>query len=159
MSGIGIQIDVAGIERAIGAIGRFAKLDEGTLLTAIGAMGEMQTRRRIESEKTSPDGAAWPPNREGTSILLRTGSHLRDSIAYQVAAPVVRWGSSWQFAHVHQNGATIVAKNAKRLFFVSGGAKRSPPKVTIPARPFAGVSAANLTEIGRVVTDFLGRLP
>lgn len=157
MSGVSITIDVSGLEAAIGKIERFAAIETGALLTAVGAIGEMQTRRRIESEKTSPDGAPWKPNREGTSILLRSGEHLRDSIAYEVAGDLVRWGSSWQFAHVHQNGATIAAKG-KALSFTSGGRRRYAKKVTIPARPFVGLSAGNGVELERVVTDFLGRL-
>lgn len=156
MSGVGISIDIAGLERAIGAIGRLANLDESALLETLGALGERQTRRRIESEKTSPDGAPWAPNREGTSILLRSGEHLRDSIAYEVSTPLVRWGSSWRYAHVHQNGATIVPKSAKALAFTSGGKRRFAKRVTIPARPFVGVSAANGAEIRRDVVAWLG---
>ena len=158
MSGVSITIDLAGLEAAIGRLARIAMLDERALLTTVGAIGEMQTRRRIESEKTAPDGAPWKANREGTSILLRTGEHLRDSIAYQVSSGLVRWGSSWQFAHVHQNGATIVPKNARALVFTSGGKRRGAKKVTIPARPFVGLSAANAAELEHVVTDWLGRL-
>lgn len=158
MSGVSISIDVAGLERAIGIIGRFVSIDEAALLNVVGAIGEMQTRRRIEQEKTSPDGAAWKPNREGTSILLRTGEHLRDSIAFEAGAGTVRWGSSWQFAHVHQHGATITPKSKPALSFMSGGKRRYAKRVTIPARPFVGVSAANLAELDHVVTDFLGRL-
>lgn len=158
MSGVGISIEVSGLEQAIDVVDRLAALPEGALLTAIGAIGESQTRRRIESEKTSPDGAPWKPNRDGTSILFRSGEHLRDSIAFEVTGAAVRWGSSWQFAHVHQHGATIVPKSAKRLVFRSGGARRFAKKVTIPARPFVGLSAANAVEMNRVVTDFLGHL-
>lgn len=158
MSGVGIEIDVAGLERAIGAIGRLADLPEEQLLETLGALGERQTRRRIESEKTSPDGAAWAPNRDGTSILFRSGEHLRDSIAYEVSTPLVRWGSSWQYAHVHQHGATIVPKAAKTLAFTSGGRRRFAKRVTIPARPFVGVSDANAAEIRRDVVDWLRRL-
>jgi phage gpG-like protein len=157
MSGVGLTITLDGLEHAVSVVGRFEHLDEAALLTTIGAIGEMQTRRRIESEKTSPDGAPWKPNREGTSILLRSGEHLRDSIAFDVGAGLVRWGSSWEYAHVHQNGAVITAKG-KALFFMSGGKKRVAKKVTIPARPFVGLSAANGVELDRVVTDFLGRL-
>ncbi|GJD93360.1 phage virion morphogenesis protein [Methylobacterium iners] len=157
MSGVSLTLDVRDLAAANALIGRFAELDEGALLTTIGGIGEMQTRRRIESEKTSPDGAPWPANREGTSILLRTGEHLRDSIAFEVGASQVTWGSSWEYAHVHQDGAVITAKG-KSLSFVSGGRRRFAKRVTIPARPFVGLSTANGREIEDVVTDWLGRL-
>ena len=157
MSGIGITIEVRDLAAASALISRFIDIDETALLTTVGAIGEMQTRRRIEEEKTSPDGAAWAPNREGTSILLRTGEHLRDTIAHEVGSSEVRWGSSWQYAHVHQDGAVITAKG-KRLSFLVGGKRRFAQKVTIPARPFVGLSGANGREIEEVVTDWLGRL-
>lgn len=157
MSGVSITVDIAGLGAAVAAVDRLAHLDEGALLTAVGAVGEMQTRRRIEAEKTSPEGAPWRPNREGTSTLLRSGEHLRDSIAYAVGPGLVRWGSSWQYAHVHQYGATITAKG-RGLVFTSGGRKRFAKRVTIPARPFVGLSAANGIELDRVVTDVLGRM-
>ncbi len=157
MTGIAITIEVHDLAAANALIGRFADLDEAALLTTIGGIGEMQTRRRIEEEKTAPDGTAWAANREGTSILLRSGEHLRDSLAFEVGAGEVSWGSSWEYAHVHQEGAVINAKG-KGLSFVSGGKRRFAKRVTIPARPFVGLSTANGTEIEQVVTDWLGRL-
>lgn len=157
MTGVAITIDVHSLAAANALIGRFADLDETALLTSIGGIGEMQTRRRIEEEKTAPDGTPWKPNREGTSILLRSGEHLRDTIAFEVGSSEVSWGSSWEFAHVHQYGAVITAKG-KGLSFMSGGKRRFAKKVTIPAREFVGLSSANGTEVVEVVTDWLGRL-
>lgn len=158
MNGVSITIEVRDLAAANALIARFASLDEATLLTAVGTIGETQTRRRIEEEKTAPDGSAWSANREGTSILLRTGEHLRDSIAFEVGAGEVSWGSSWEYAHVHQDGMVIKPKSANVLIFTSGGKKRGAKQVTIPARPFVGLSAANGTEIEEVVVDWLARL-
>jgi phage virion morphogenesis protein len=135
-----------------------ARLDEDALLTTIGATGEMQTRRRIEEEKTAPDGSAWPANRAGTSILLQSGSNLRDSIAHDVGGGATEWGASWEYAHVHQDGAVIKPRDAKRLSFMIGGERVFARQVTIPARSFVGLSEANKSEIVDVVTDFLGVL-
>lgn len=157
MSGVSITVDLAGLQRAIGGLDRLADLDESELLTGIGSMGENQTRRRIESEKTSPDGVPWKPNREGTPTLLRSGDHLHNSLAFEVGSGLVRWGASWEYAHVHQYGATIVPKGAKPLSFTSGGRRRYAKSVTIPARPFVGLSAENSAHVERLVTDFLGR--
>lgn len=154
---IGIKVTLEGLERAQSVLDRLNSFEEEQLLDEIGGLGERQTRRRIESEKTPPDGAPWAPNRDRTSLLIRSGN-LRDSIAFEVGASSVRWGSSWEFAHIHQNGATIVPKSARALVFMSGGAQRFAKKVTIPARPFVGVSAANMAEIDHLVTDFLGHL-
>lgn len=154
---IGLSITVGDFAAANALIARFAELDEAALLTTLGGIGEMQTRRRIEEEKTGPDGAAWPANAEGTSILLRTGEHLRDSIAFEVGAGEVHWGSSWEYAHVHQNGAVISAKG-RALSFLLRGRRRSAKRVTIPARPFVGLSAENGREIEQVTIEWLAGL-
>lgn len=86
MNGVGLSITVGDLAAANALIARFAELDEAALLETVGTIGESQTRRRIEEEKTGPDGEAWPPNLEGNPILLRSGRHLRDSIAFEVGA-------------------------------------------------------------------------
>ena len=152
---VGITIEIENMDAVLSLVGNFADLDTETLLTTIGALGESQTRRRIEEEKSAPDGTPWQENAEGTSILLRTGKHLRDSIAWNVSGDTASWGSSWEHAHVHQNGAVITPKNARMLSFFAGGGRVFAKKVTIPARPFVGLSEDNKQEIREVVTDFL----
>ena len=158
---VGLSIDISDLLRAEMHVSRL-KLDAGDaakLLEEIGALGETQTRRRIESEKTAPDGTAWPPNKAGHSILLESGRHLRDSVAFIAHGDSeVEWGESWEFAHVHQYGATIVPRTKQALAFTLNGKKVFAKKVTIPARPSVGVSAANAQEITEHVSDFLGRL-
>lgn len=158
MAGVSITVDVRALDAAIARIGRLDDFDGGELMSSIGALGESQTRRRISDEKTSPDGAAWPPNRKGTSILVETGQHLLQSIAWTSSATEAEWGSSWEFAHVHQFGATIVPKNAEFLVFDAGGGTVFAKQVTIPARPFVGISGENAEEITELATDFLGGL-
>lgn len=154
-----IEVAISGLERALGAIAGLARLPEDELLSAIGALGESQTRRRVEETKTGPDGQAWPPNIEDHSILLETGRHLRDSITFVVGAGEVAWGAGWEFAHVHQFGAVIRPKDAPKLVFQLAGRTVHAAKVTIPARPFVGLSEADVGEIRELVTDMLGALP
>lgn len=158
MAGVSIQIDVHDLDDAIARIGRIDDLDTGELMSSLGALGESQTRRRISDEKTAPDGSPWAPNRSGGPILEQTGQHLLQSIAWTSSATQAEWGASWEHAHVHQEGATIVPKNAQALVFEAGGATVFAKKVTIPARPFVGISADNAEEITDFVTDFLGGL-
>ena len=158
---VSISLEISNLEALNAFKSRIAKLvhlNEDELLTVVGALGESQTRRRIETEKTAPDGSAWPKNSEGTSILRQTGQNLLDSIAFNVRGKTAEWGASWEFAHVHQNGAVILPKTKKALSFMIGGKRISAKKVTIPARPFVGLSPANGNEIERVVSDFLGSL-
>lgn len=156
--GITIIIDTADIGHLVSRLGSLADPELSELMTMIGALGESQTRRRIEEEKTAPDGSAWPPNKEGTSILRRTGRHLLDSIAFEAGSNEVQWGSSWEFAHVHQYGATIVPKSADALAFQIGGRWVHAQRAVIPARPFVGLSSENAKEIEELATDWFGGL-
>jgi len=152
---VGFTVDVSELDGAITIVGQLAEFDAFGLMSAVAALGESQTRRRITSEKTSPDGAAWLPNLEGTSILQRTGTNLLDSVAHAASATEAAWGASWKHAHVHQNGATIVPKDADALFFQIGGKSVRAKRVTIPARPFVGLSEDNKAELRELVSDFL----
>lgn len=155
-NGISITVDVTDFARVEALVSRLSAFDATELMSGIGAMGESQTRRRITDEKTSPDGAAWAPNREGTSILLKSGEHLLGSLAWESSSTDAEWGAAWEYAHVHQNGATIKPQQADRLAFKVGGKLFRPKQVTIPARPFVGLSADNAQEILHLVTDVFG---
>ena len=156
MAGVSIRISSSGFEETINRMDGIFDFDPAGLMSAVGALGESQTRRRITDEKTSPDGAAWPPNREGGSILHRTGRNLLDSVAHVSSSDEAEWGASWEHAHVHQEGAVIVPKSASNLVFNLGGQQIFAKKVTIPARPFVGLSAENQAEMRELVTDFIG---
>lgn len=151
-----IEIRADGLEDALKRLLPLLDVDPEELMTGIGAIGESQTRRRIEEEKTAPDGSPWQPNRAGTSILLETGEHLLGSIAFTADADEAVWGASWEYAHVHQNGMVITPTSARALRFMSGGAAVFAKKVTIPARPFVGLSDENREEILDLVTDVWG---
>lgn len=150
-----IVIDISDLKPTADKIAALEHVDPSDLMTNIGAIGESQTRRRITDEKASPDGTPWAPNRAGTSILLRTGEHLLGSVAFVASADVAEWGASWEYAHVHQDGMTIKPKDAKRLAFVIGSQQVFARQVTIPPRPFVGLSDDNRSEISDVVTDWL----
>jgi len=158
MSGISLVIDADDFDAALAKLAPIFDFDAPELMTAIGALGESQTRRRISEEKTAPDGTPWQENNEGTSILVETGQHLLASITWASSADEAEWGATWEWAHVHQDGMTIVPKNAKALVFSIGGKTIHAKKVTIPARPFLGLSEDNRQEIIDVVTDVFGAL-
>ncbi len=156
MSGISITVDIEGLDKALARLEPILDFEPAPMMAGIGALGESQTRRRISEEKTSPDGAAWPANLEGTSILLRTGQHLLSSVAHTSSAEEAVWGASWEHAHVHQFGAVIVPKSARSLAFTIGGQGVFAKQVTIPPRPFVGISDDNAQEIEDLVSDYLG---
>jgi len=162
--GIKITVTADSLDDALRRLIPILHLDEDELLSSIGAIGESQTRRRITDEKTAPDGTAWAPNHKGTSILLETGNHLLGTIGWVQGADEVEWGSYWEYAHVHQEGAVIKPINAKALA-IPGSAFGRPlgdtvlvKKAVIPARPFIGLSDDNREEILDIVSDVWGLL-
>jgi phage gpG-like protein len=153
---VSLTIDISDLDIAIDKLKPLTQFQAEDLMSAVGALGESQTRRRITDEKTAPDGAAWQQNAEGTSILQRTGNNLLDSIAFTFDTDEAVWGAAWEHAHVHQEGMTIEPKNGDRLFFKIGGKTVAAKKVTIPARPIVGLSDENRADIRELATDFLG---
>jgi len=151
-----LEIDASDLQRTMDLVSDLGDFQSAPLMEEIAALGESQTRRRITDEKTAPDGSAWPDNLAGTSILQDTGTNLLDSIAFSSGEDVAEWGASWEFAHVHQFGAVIKAKNAPFLSFAHAGGYARVKEVTIPERPFVGISDENVEEIRELVTGFFG---
>jgi phage virion morphogenesis protein len=150
-----------------GALDRLAGLDaaQDTLLRPIGALLVASTVRRFATN-VAPDGAAWPKlnpvydafRRAGPMLVQSTA--LRGSITFGTAAGEVRVGSNMIYAAVHQFGAVIKPVKAKALTFRLGG---SGPlirvrSVTIPARPYLGVSDEDAADIVDLSKDVLQRL-
>lgn len=156
--GVRFTFDQRALEGALKAVGELVTFDGAPLMEAVASLGESQTRRRITDEKTAPDGTPWPPNAAGTSILFATGQHLLASVAFTSSADEAVWGASWEFAHVHQDGAVIEPKTAAALRFKLGDRTVHAKRVTIPARPFVGLSAENRAEITELVTDYFAAL-
>lgn len=158
-TGIKIVFEIADLERLAKFTSRFGDFDEEALLTDIGSLGESQTRRRVIDEKTAPDGTPWLPTKQRDNPILHDdGDHIVGQLAFIAGKSEVSWGCWWPYAHVHQDGATIVPKNDAHLVFKLGGKTVFADKVTIPPRPLVGLSSENREELEDMVTDFLQRM-
>lgn len=155
---VSLVVDTGDFDTVLKKLSPIFNFQPAELMTTLGALGESQTRRRITEEKTAPDGTPWQPNIGETPILVETGQHLLYSIAWTASADEAEWGATWEYAHVHQDGMTIVPKNGAALVFQLGGETVTAKSVTIPARPFVGLSADNIEEIIDVVSDHFGVL-
>ena len=138
--------------------------DRAKLLGSIGVEMEAQTQERFDTQK-SPDGDSWKALAQKTwnyyagkgwtarSILVGEGT-LRDSITSEVqgGALAVLVGATMEYAAVHQFGAEIKPKSAKALFVPGYGMLK---KVTVPARPYLGVSADDVKAIENAAAVFL----
>ena len=101
---------------------------------------------------------AWRLFLPGRPVYLFDQGILNASIHHVVeGSHAVRWGSGLIYAAIHQLGGTIVPKAAKALVFTGAdGSLVFAQKVTIPARPYLGVSAANAAQMERLALSFIG---
>lgn len=145
MAGVGLHFDNSDIQRIEIKLNRLIQSDAQTeLLETVGAIGESQTRRRISSEKRTPDGEAWTDwsddyaqTRHSGHSLLENEGELLDSIQYQVNGDEVAVGSNLIYAAIQHYGGAEVGKPG------------------LMARPYLGVSADNQDELEAVMADWM----
>lgn len=129
------------------------------VMAAIGTGLVEGTHDRFE-RAVDPDGQGWAPLmpayaaiKTGPGILrgraMRGG--LMGSITRRAGPTSVEVGTNKIYGGVHQHGATIKPVTAKRLVFRLAGGMVAAASVTIPARPFLGIS----TEDERMILDTL----
>lgn len=140
--------------------------DPFPLLGAIGTLLVRNTQDRFDDE-TAPDGSSWAPlsplyapHKRGAGILraaaMRGG--LQGSITSRVDGANVIVGSNKVYAAVHQFGATITPKNPGGRLILrdwKGRAFASAAEVTIPARPYLGLSRFDEVTILEATEDYL----
>lgn len=152
MSGFGLTLtyDDLGVRRAMDGLLDLGRIQRIQLMRDIGAQLEATTVDRFYSG-VGPDGESWEPSFrarvKGGKTLVDSGL-LRDSIHYVADDDAVEIGSADGRSAIHQFGGTITAKTGSGLHFaLADGSFHRPQSVTIPARPFVGLSA----EDGRLV--------
>lgn len=167
MTGVTATIDIShalpGLKAAAAGLAHPAPL-----LRQIGVYLVHSTQARFNAG-TDPSGAPWAPLlpayaaiKRGPSILIGAGMSggLQGSITSEVGLNSVQWGSNKIYAAVHQFGAVIRPVKAKALRFHLGPHLVIAQKVTIPARPYLGLSDEDQEEIaylaGRYVNKLLG---
>ncbi|MCH5277475.1 MAG: phage virion morphogenesis protein [Desulfovibrionaceae bacterium] len=136
----GASLHWGGLERAMGKATQ--KLgDTQPLMASIGEALVSGTLKRFQHEE-EPSGKKWPKSKraalESGQTLTDTGL-LRRSIDYAATPDKVMVGSNRVYARIHQ----------------MGGKTGKGHKVTMPARPFLGISAADMKEAKATIADFL----
>ncbi len=154
-----ISLRYDGVEIALEALNSLADAPRTELMDEIGAYGELSTRERFEDGK-GPDGTAWKPSARATQAggqTLVDRARLLSSLTHNASAKGVEWGTNVVYAGIHQFGGKIKAKTAKGLAFRVGGKFVRVKSVTMPARPYLGVSTADAGEIEAIVSDWMAR--
>jgi phage virion morphogenesis protein len=163
MTGVTVTIDVRdyAVRGAFDAV-EAAMHNPQPMMEAIGDGLVSSTHMRFVTQ-SGPDGASWTAlnpayarGKRNTRILTESG-RLRDSITSEAARSEVRVGTNVVYGAIHQLGGTIRPKNATHLVFQLGGVFVRAKSVTIPARPFLGISADDEQMIAEIVQDWIER--
>lgn len=188
MAGVQIEITKDTATPAISAaIGGLSGDELHLLLSDIGEYLVRSTRERAKTE-SAPDGTPWKAlsprykkfkdkKRPGVPELKFDFHMLGDQFTYQVDGDELAVGTNARYGAIHQFGGDIdiAARSQKATFSLnkktgqSRFAKRSRAnfeqwvtmpayKITIPARPWLGISPADETEITAIVQDHLDGL-
>ena len=153
----GVSLNWGGFDKAMGKAAH--KLgNTQALMESVGEALVSGTLKRFEDEE-EPTGKKWPKSKraakEGGKTLDKE-SQLKDSINYAATPDKVMVGSNLPYARIHQKGGTIKPKKGKYLKFKGlDGEDVFVKEVTIPARPYLGVSAEDMEEVRETVADFL----
>ena len=156
----GVQIMLEGEQAALQALAHAHDALEYPfeMYESIGVAMVESTLRRFDQGE-SPDGNPWPVSYraqfEGGQTLIDSNA-LGSSITHIASQDGVEIGTNLHYAATHQFGATITPKSAKALHFnIPGIGHVTSQSVTIPARPFLGLSDSDEAEIEAIAHDFI----
>jgi phage virion morphogenesis protein len=152
-----VEIDDRQFRHAMERLAARAK-DMTTVLRGIGEYLVGTTQDRFKTQ-TAPDGTPWQPLQawyqrekpQNADKILTLRGHLRNTLHWQVIPDELLVGSSLEYAAIHQFGGEIQAKKGRALSLRG----RFVTSVTIPARPYLGISPADGQEVEGLVADYL----
>lgn len=159
-TGVTITVTLDEISPVLARMAR-AAADLTPAMDRIGAEIEASIETRFKRGE-GPGREAWRPSRrvlERGGQTLRDSGRLADSIVRRVGPRQVEVGTNVIYAAIHQFGGTIRPKRAARLAFTApdGGAVFAR-QVTIPARPFMGIDADDVSVIAETLTAYFERV-
>lgn len=158
MSSISVRIE-GDTDRLLAKLQSMENVDKAGIMNAIAEGIRTSTIERFRNQE-SPEGKKWKPSiravETGGNTLIQSTA-LRTSIRAESDSAGAAVGTNLVYAATHQFGAerTIRAKNGKYLRFKVGGKWVSVPSVSvsIPARPFLGISKEDEEEIREILED------
>lgn len=133
--------------------------DTHNLMEHIGEQLVGNTKKRFDKEE-SPSGQKWKKSQrailENGETLSNNSGGLKDSIAKEVRGKTVIVGTNKEYARIHQFGGEITPKKGKYLKFRNAdGSFSVVKKVTMPARPFIGISDDDIDDAKNLIADFM----
>lgn len=134
----------------------------------VGMYIQRQTINERFDKEQSPAGKKWMPlsemtkamrlrrNKTGNMKILQDNGELRKSIQYEAGNNYVKVGSVLKYARIHQFGGTINVSNKQRRLLYRYGF-RVGRNITIPARPFLGITKSELQHIKSMFKSYIKR--
>ena len=141
----------------------FSEVDKKKCNAVLGESVRESTLGRFKQSR-EPSGKKWRTSirasEEGGKTLIQS-AQLRNSIHVKSDASGFAVGTNVKYAATHQlgePGRTIQARRANALRFRVGGMwfSKKKVKVSIPARPFLGLSDDDMQELKATVENFVG---
>ena len=160
MSSISVRLE-GDTEELLKTLKDIGHIDKAGLMNAIAEGLRTSTVERFGKEE-SPEGKKWVPSiraqKQGGKTLISSGQ-LKTSIKAESDSTGAAVGTNLIYAATHQFGdeRTIRAKKSKYLRFQIGDKWVSVPsvRVSIPARPFLGISPEDEEEIREILEEIL----
>lgn len=150
----GVSIAWGGLDKALDRAADKLGEKRRELMLGIGEVLISGTQKRFQDEK-APDGSPWKKSRGPGKTLSKT-KRLERSIDSAATDDQVMVGSNLVYARIHQKGGTIKPKNKKFLRFPGqDGQPVFMKEVTLPARPYLGVSGDDLEEVRAFIGEYL----
>ena len=120
----------------------FSEIDKQGINAALAEVARESTLERFKQSK-GPDGRRWK-----TSIRAKS-----DTSGFALGTNV-KYAATHQFG---ESGRTIRARKKKALRFQVGGkwVTKKQVRITIPARPFLGLSEDDMQEMKATVEEFI----
>lgn len=154
--GNGASLNWGGFDKAMSNAAK--KLANRKLLMAtVGETLVSGTVKRFADEE-DPEGKKWEKSERASSEsgqTLTDSARLRKSIDYAATPNKVMVGSNVVYARIHQLGGVIKPKGKALKFPGKDGNPVFAKQVTIPARPYLGVSKADLEEVKATIAAFM----
>jgi len=160
VNGLRITLNAAELADTIDGLAALMRAPEPVM----GVIGEalISSTQERQRRAVAPDGSAWPAlnpayaaSKAGSEMLRESGQLM--SLSRRASGRTVVVGTNAPYAATHQFGATIKPKKGKRLKFRLGRISVFARSVTIPARPFLGVSQEDREEIVEIFRDHIRR--
>ena len=154
--------ELRGVHKGFKRLQQLAK-DPRPVLGDFGEALLRSTRQRFDDHK-SPKGTPWTPlstltrqrKRNPRMLVENPQAGLKATLAWQViGSDTVAVGSNKKYAATHQFGAIIRPKKAKALAIPTVAGVIFAKKVTIPARPFLGLSEDDEGDLRNILADYL----